>query len=218
MCFMQIGIALNAVYPGPMATFQRLIKPFLDLEPAVQVVHTLPWGNLIEKAGFGLNAPACIKGNPHSLFAAGVKNLSAPTFINAFNAYAEMYERYPETRASILEIEFFANQAVVSVPDAATAYPWRDINAHIMFEMSFPGGDTSPAGAYANSLAVKLRGEFVKTSGYSHLETYVSYAHGDEDPIYTFGAAKLPRLVRLKNQWDPKNVFSHDRPIPLKWP
>ena len=211
-------IILNAVYPGPMDKFKTLIKPFLELQPAVQVIHTLPWNKLITQAGFGLDAPVCTKGVPHSGFAAGVKNLSVPTFKTAFAAYADMYQKYPETQGSVLEIEFFPNQAVVAVPNDATAYPWRDINAQVMFEMSFPGGATSPAGIYANSLAVKLRDAFVKTSGYKTLETYVSYAHGDEDPIYTFGASKLPRLVQLKNKWDPKNIFGHDKPIPLKWP
>ena len=87
-----------------------------------------------------------------------------------------------------------------------------------MFEMAFPGSATSPAGAYANKLAVDLRSEFAATGGFGQPEIYVSYAHGDEDPKYTFGASKLPRLVKLKNLWDPKDVFSHDKPIPQKWP
>ena len=211
-------IILNAVYPGPMDQFQKLMKPFLDLKPAVQVIHTLPWNKLLSQAGFGLDASVCVKGVAHSGFAAGVKNLSAPTFINAFAAYNDMYQKYPETQGSVLEIEFFPNQAVVAVPNDATAYPWRDINAQVMFEMAFPGGASSEAGIYANNLAVKLRSDFVATSGYSHLETYVSYAHGDEDVANTFGADKLPRLVQLKNKWDPKQIFSHDKPIPLKWP
>ncbi|KAF6225126.1 hypothetical protein HO133_010322 [Letharia lupina] len=211
-------IILNAVYPGPMATFMTLIKPFLDLQPVVQVVHTLTWSSLLETAGFALDASVCAKGKPHSGFATGVKNLSAPTFIDAFDKYGAMYAKYPETQGSVLEIEFFPTQAVLAVPDAATAYPWRAVNAQVMFEMAFPGSATSPAGAYANALAVALRSEFVKTNGLPQMEIYVSYAHGDEDPIYTFGAEKLPRLVALKNLWDPKDVFSHDKPIPQKWP
>lgn len=214
----QQEIILNAVYPGPMSTFMTLMKPFIDLKPVVQVIHTLTWDALLETAGFGLDASVCAKGKPHSGFATGVKNLDAPTFIDAFDKYAAMYAKYPETQGSVLEIEFFPNQAVVAVPDAATAYPWRAINAQVMFEMAFPGSATSPAGAYANQLAVDLRAEFVKTNGFPQMEIYVSYAHGDEDPIYTFSAEKLPRLVALKNLWDPNDVFSHDKPIPQKWP
>ena len=195
-----------------------LIKPFLDLQPAVQVIHTLPWNRLVDEAGFALGGPICIDGVPHSRFSAGVKNLSAASTVRTFSAYAEMYEKYPETQGSSLQIELFPNKAVVAVPNDATAYPWRDIEAHIMIDMSFPGGPTSTVGKYANSLAVSIRDDFVKTSGYETLEIYVSYAHGDEDPTHTFGASKLPRLVQLKNKWDPQNVFGYDKPIPLQWP
>lgn len=211
-------IILNAVYPGPMATFMTLIQPFLDLKPATQVVHTLTWNNLIESAGFGLDPSVCAKGKPHSGFATGVDTLDAATFIDAFSRYGAMYAKYPETQGSVLEIEYFSTKAVLAVPDNNTAYPWRDINAQVMFEMAFPGSATSPAGAYANQLAVDLRTEFQKTSGLAQPEIYVSYAHGDEDPTWTFGAEKLPRLVGLKNTWDPNGIFSHDKPIPQKWP
>ena len=55
----------------------------------------------------------------------------------------------------------------------------RAINAQVMFEMAFPGGPTSAAGAYANKSAVDLKSEFAKTGGFDgQMAVYGSYAYG----------------------------------------
>lgn len=180
------------------------------------MVHTIPWNRLLLDVGFGLDTEVCIKGQQHSLYSVGTKNLSAPDYIKGFAAFAELFEQYPETRTSTLEIEFFANQAVVAVPLNSTAYPWRDIQAQVMIQMSFTGSPTGPAAEAANAVAQNLRTAFTKTSGYDQLEVYVSYAHGDEDPSAWYGVDKLDRLVTLKNKWDPNNLFQFDNGIPLK--
>lgn len=65
-----------------------------------------------------------------------------------------------------------------------------------------------------NSFARSLRAEYVATSGYDSLEVYVSYAHGDEPLEQIYGAEKLPRLIGLKNKWDPHNVFAFNNALP----
>ena len=214
-----IVILLNAVYPGPKDQFLQLIKPFTDLKPAVQRIHTLPWNRLLLDSGFGLVSAVCVKEQKHSMYSVGAKTLSSPTYISAFNRYAALFQQYPETIGSTLEIEFFPNQAVLATPDSATAYPWRDIKAQLMIQMQWTGvADDSPAANAANVLAKQVRSDFIKTSGYPEHHVYVSYAHGDEDPKAYYSAEKLPRLVDLKNKWDPKNVFRFDNSIPMKYP
>ena len=66
----------------------------------------------------------------------------------------------------------------------------------------------------ANDFAKNLRSKFVATAGYPALAVYVSYAHGDEPPQSMYGAAKLPRLTKLKQKWDPKNVFRFNNGLP----
>ena len=65
-----------------------------------------------------------------------------------------------------------------------------------------------------NSFARSLRAEYITTSGYGTLEVYVSYAHGDEPIEAIYGADKLPRLIGLKTQWDPRNVFAFNNALP----
>jgi FAD/FMN-containing dehydrogenase len=63
-----------------------------------------------------------------------------------------------------------------------------------------------------------LRAEIGENSGYDGLRVYVNYAQGDETPAQIYSETKLPRLVELKNQYDPTNVFRYNHPIPLAYP
>lgn len=58
------------------------------------------------------------------------------------------------------------------------------------------------------------RQNFAATSGYDSLSTYVNYAHGDEGPAAWYSTRKLTKLMSLKKQWDPKNLFSWYNAIP----
>lgn len=48
---------------------------------------------------------------------------------------------------------------------------------------------------------------FNETSGLDELHVYVSSAHGNEGLPAWYGEKNLPRLLELKEQWDPKNLF-----------
>ena len=210
---------LDISYPGPKDKFTELIKPFTDLKPAfTQRQDDVPWKILLTQLGFHLDIPVCIKMEQHSMYSVATKHLSSPDYIYAFNQYDKLFNEYPETRGSTLEIEFFPNQAVVAVPLDSTAYPWRDVQAQVMIQMSFTGDPNGPAANAANAVAQDLRPRFQATSGYEELEIYVSYAHGDEKPENWYGKDKLPRLVQLKNKWDPQNLFQYDNGLPLHWP
>lgn len=47
---------------------------------------------------------------------------------------------------------------------------------------------------------------------------YVNYAHGDEGPEAWYDVENLPRLAKLKMEWDPEQHFSWYQPVPLYWP
>ncbi|KAL9039404.1 MAG: hypothetical protein Q9180_002547 [Flavoplaca navasiana] len=209
---------LDVSYPGPKDKFLQLVKPFTDLKPAYTEFQTLPWNRLLRQLGFQLNDLVCIKEQQHSMYSVGTKNLSSPDYISAFAKYDQLFADYPDTRLSTLEIEVFPTQAVVAVAHDSTAYPWRDIEAQVMIQMSFTGSPTSPGANAANKVAQELRTAFSKTSGYDQLEIYVSYAHGDEDPAAWYGKDKLPRLIELKKKWDPKDIFRYDNPLPSSYP
>ncbi|KAF7504179.1 hypothetical protein GJ744_002598 [Endocarpon pusillum] len=178
------GDHLYRWYHGPEDKFLELVKSFTDLKPALSQFQTVPWKTYLTDLGFQLGIAVCEKGQQHSMYSVATKNLSVPDYITAFNTFDKLFNDYPETRGSTLEVELFPNQAVVAVPLESTAYPWRDVQAHVMIQMAFTGSLAGPAADASNSLARELRTAFAKTSGYQDLQIYTSYAHGDEDPVH----------------------------------
>ena len=127
----QAVLILNAVYAGPKDQGLALLKPFFDLNPVVQEIKTMPWNRVVTTAGFGLNSAFCVKGNIHSMFSLAIKNIDVATQASVFAKMVQFYDEFPAARGSTLGIEFFPNQAVLAVPDSATAYPWRDAQAQM---------------------------------------------------------------------------------------
>lgn len=78
---------------------------------------------------------------------------------------------------------------------------------------SFNITDTS-VGDKIDNFALSAVEAFNATSGFDDMHIYVSYAHGTEglDPMY--GAEKLPKLLNLKQKWDPKGVFRYNNALP----
>lgn len=60
-----------------------------------------------------------------------------------------------------------------------------------------------------------LRDRLQEALGYEQRRAYVNEAFGDEGPAVWYGAHNLPRLVALKQQWDPEGRFGAGMPIPL---
>ena len=61
-----------------------------------------------------------------------------------------------------------------------------------------------------------LREQLVATSGFGKLQTYINYAFGDEGPAVWYGEQNLPRLIKLKQRWDPLGKFGAGNPVPLE--
>jgi len=51
--------------------------------------------------------------------------------------------------------------------------------------------------------------------GFDTMHVYLNQAIGDEGPAAWYGADNLPRLVALKQQWDPESQFGAGMPVPL---
>ena len=89
------------------------------------------WNKLGKTSLFGLDAEFCVDGGNHNLYALGIKNFDVPTFVDYTANLTALWASNPETQPSSFEIELFPTQAVKSVPDNATAYPYRDIQAQV---------------------------------------------------------------------------------------
>ena len=66
-----------------------------------------------------------------------------------------------------------------------------------------------------DELMRSLRSLFASSSGLQETRAYLNYAHGDEGPEVWYGAVNLPRLVKLKQEWDPTGAFGKAYPVPL---
>lgn len=124
-------IILNAAYAGPEAEARTLLQPFIDLPYLQRNLTQLTWDVLDSSALFGLDSAFCVTGGLHSLWAVGVAQIDVPTHVAFFTDIVGFLNDHPDARTTSYEIEFFATEAVQAVPDDATAYPYRDIAAHV---------------------------------------------------------------------------------------
>lgn len=124
-------IILNAVYVGPQSEGEKVIKPFLDLNPLVQNISVVPWNRLSDVATFGIANYACHKGILESIYSLALKNIDPATFASVFELLTKFYLENPPARGSNFFYEVLSNEAVLAVPNDATAYPYRDTRAQM---------------------------------------------------------------------------------------
>ena len=86
-----------------------------------------------------------------------------------------------------------------------------------MLTFDYPPDNTT-LDTTVNNLARTARSAFNATSGFSQLQVYTSYGHGDEGIDVLYGPSKLPRLTSLKKQWDPNRLFRFNNPLPTSLP
>ncbi|KAK8130695.1 hypothetical protein PG999_003075 [Apiospora kogelbergensis] len=216
----------SLVYAGPKEAGLKAMAPILNLGPfPFQNVSTLALDKLNENAMFQANAAICVKQQIFDVYGFNLKTFDVPTMVSVVRKMSDFFDTQPAARKSALLLETWPNQAVMAVPDDATAYPWRDATTYgrglieeirqIELRWDTPG---DPVEAAANSLGRDVRAALAATSGYGNLTVYVNYAWGDESLESIYGAKKLPRLARLKAQYDPSNVFQFYHALPTSYP
>ncbi|KAI0382490.1 FAD-binding domain-containing protein [Hypomontagnella monticulosa] len=210
-------ILVSFVYFGPETEAHRVIAPFLNLKPPVLRTNSVPYSQFHRTIFFGSEAQICVPGRISDVFSVNVRKVSAETLKSTFDKLDAFLKANPDGRESHAILETFPNQAVISVPDEATAYPWRDSKGNFFLNMSWPDLG-NPVEEVANALGYELRQDIAKASGYPELTVYLNYARGDETPEQKHGKDKLHKLVRLKKAWDPTNVFRYSNSLPMEHP
>ncbi|KAI5918786.1 hypothetical protein F4810DRAFT_690548 [Camillea tinctor] len=207
-------ILANWVYYGPEDEGRQAMAPIFALNPPIVGVSVVPWNQLLNVAGFGVDL--CEKNAIRNIHSANIKSFSASTYIEIFDKMATFYAAYPDAAMSIIQMETFPNQAAVAIPDDSTAYPWRDALGNMIIIFRWTDRQNKDLAEEANRLAHEIRHDFQATSGYPDLSVYINYAYGDESLEQKYGAEKLPRLIALKQKWDPNNVFGYNNPLPTE--
>ena len=212
----QTIITTNAVYAGPEAEGRAAVQVFLDQNPLVSNITSVPWNKLIDTVGFGFTGPEiCERGKRHSQWVIGVKKLDADTYTKASGVFQDMITRYPATRESSIDVQLLPTQGILAVPDNVTAYPWRSLIAHVVLEFEYTNEKLD---GVVDGYARRIRDAFVRTAGTDGLNAYVSYSHGDERLEEVYGERKLGRLAKIKKEVDPRGLFDAYHALPMVYP
>lgn len=125
---------VNAVYAGPHAEGEKYLHSLLNLSPIRHNLTMVPWSTINAVSFFGSEPTnyTCPTNTPHNVYGGAVHQFD----INAFQTFYEGYEKLTssmpvELEGTVYFIEFFAKQGVEAVPRNTTAYPWRNITAHL---------------------------------------------------------------------------------------
>ncbi|KAJ3580058.1 hypothetical protein NPX13_g507 [Xylaria arbuscula] len=208
----QTNILATVFWAGTEAEAVKGLKPFFDINPVVAANKTLPADEIPKTVLLGIIQASCNTTNGiYGIHTVNVRQYSACTYSSVFDKFDAYLKQYPESQSSVLIFETFSTKSSLAVPDGETAYPWRDATGNIMLQFRWAGVNNQFANT-ANEVAKELRTDLAATSGYPGLSAYVSYAFGDETLEEMYGQDKLPRLLKLKEQWDPDNRFAPIRP------
>ncbi|KAI1416403.1 FAD binding domain-containing protein [Hypoxylon sp. FL1857] len=199
-------VMMSLIYVGPEEEGMQYLQPFIDNNPIRKSVGLLPWNKLIKENRFGADAYACLKGGNHAVYGLNVNYFDVATYVDLIDQFDAFYAQNPALIASLLVLELFPNAVTKSVPDDATAYPYRDSLGYMF--LSFVFSDEATA-AVAEKFALATRAKLVATGSKDGVLTvYVNYAHGDEGRVAWYSERKLPKLLSLKSRWDPKTLFN----------
>ncbi|KAI0802112.1 FAD-binding domain-containing protein [Xylaria sp. FL0064] len=209
----ETGLLATLIYAGTESEARKELSCFFDINPTVAAARMISFTELPSVVIMGIADASCdTVDGLHSIHTLNIRQFVADAYDLVFDKFDSFLKQYPDSRTSALIFETFSNQAVVRVPNERTAYPWRDAKGYFMLQLRWTGLD-NPFGNMANAFAKELRADLVDTSGYSELSAYVSYAYGDETLDQKFGRDKLSRLMELKREWDPRNVFGYCNPL-----
>lgn len=131
MRHIQTYLLLNVIYVGPMAEGMKLVEPLINLNPISQNITEIPWKNIEPQSKFGVDAQSCVKGRMHSVYSVNVYQIDVPTLVSFTNYLSDVFTEYPALRFGVWVIVQYANRVITSVPDDATAYPWRNTTGYM---------------------------------------------------------------------------------------
>ena len=102
-----------------------LLHPVIDIGAFEQNITMIPWKNIESESRFGINTQACTKGLLHSVWGLNLYRVDVPTLIDVVAYMDSVFAQYPDFRHSFLALDMYATRVTQSIPDDATAYPFR---------------------------------------------------------------------------------------------
>lgn len=211
---------VNWVWLGSEDEGHAFLSQFMDLDPySVRNYVYVDSSQLNGIAGDGLGQNAfCARGIYSNTYSSNLRTYTASLFQETFATVDDFYTTWPDARATASVLEIFPNQAVIAKPHDFNAYVWRDAKAFISVSAAYSdaGLQNQTVLDAGDQLGATLRASWTEQGGYREYggACYINYAHGDES-LQTIYGDKLPRLIQLKQKWDPSNVFAFKNNLPV---
>lgn len=108
------------------------------LGPVATKNGTVPYPDLANAIGTGIDSPICQGGNSGETFPVGLRTYNISTNRAVYDLYKRMVNEEPGFNNSAVQFENYPVRKMQSVPAESTAYPHRDDNwlAYVPFFLS----------------------------------------------------------------------------------
>ena len=178
-------------YNGPADEANRVIKPFLDMEPALNLVSEMPfnvWNSLFD---------ALFPPGRHDYWKADYANEVTDEMIDVHLEYGPQMPN----PSSVMHI-YSVNGAIHDVGNSDTAYNYRDATfCHVILTT-----DDDPARMPAHVELTRSYWEALRP--YSAGGAYVNFMMDEgADRVQATYRDNYPRLQEIKAKYDPNNTF-----------
>ena len=187
--------------------------PFHALGPVTVQAGNGTYPELPAVIGSSDSDAGCAHGLTWQRFPISLQSYSTTAQRKVFTAFSVLTETYPALNGSSFIFEGYSVAGVKAVPDASTAYPYRQDNLLLSPLMVYaPNAALDPiAAAFGKAARAILYGY----SGSRELHAYVNYAHGDEtlQQLYGYDLWRQTKLQALKKLYDPMGYFDFYAPI-----
>ncbi|KAL3477780.1 hypothetical protein BJX99DRAFT_257152 [Aspergillus californicus] len=203
----EANITLRLIVHGDDAAAAPHVLSAQALNPqSVSLLHRT-WNSYSEP-----HEQFCSHGWNADMWASGLARTDVPALLGLWNEWVAFAFEHDWFNGFWL-YERDTDEGLLAVPeDRRGVYPWRDTRAQLAFVNYI---DDAQYERELHAFIRPLRDRLQEAVGYEQPRAYVNEAYGDEGPAVWYGGLNLPRLVALKQQWDPEGKFGAGMPIPL---
>ncbi|KIL87839.1 hypothetical protein FAVG1_08720 [Fusarium avenaceum] len=201
------------VYAGEQKRAERLLKPFDRVGPVSHVEGNVPYPEVNDQLGGGVDSFLCTPNKTHVIGTAGLQVYNVSSERAIYELYNQKVSKHPVLGDTRVVHEGYAVKGVSDIKAEDSAYPLRDDYLLMYFDTT----PTPESGLVPFAQRWALDTVNLWNSGQPKRKptTYVNYAAGHEslESMYGYEPWRLDRLRRLKDKYDPHNRFAYYNPI-----
>lgn len=211
---LQPVITLQLFHEGDKTAICDYTAAFRKLKPvADSTIDKIPWASIYKAGGYGLDGFVCRKNQNLIGFPNSFARWDVAAMREGFHLFSELTAD-PTFAGSLFLLETYGNKGVRAVPEWENAVAPEERRYDILMspELFWTGDDAAKVDKaiwYGQKMQAATR------SRCSPPHSYLNYARGGEslEEVYGRDEARLARLGRLKEVYDPSNRFGFYMPI-----